>query len=308
LSTRGEDIVTGRGISPVVQHWLGRRGQSISCRLAAAFLVLTSAACASKAPVEAYPALTPLYSSALDGGTLTPIAGTILVTVKPFAASPTETINRITVTTNIGDKQGTMRMDGRMSAERSGDLITILHVIEATTATGDIALMQEKADRYRGARFEYVTDAYGDPKSFDVSLSGRPANSTPEDDARTIDFGSWVLPRSGIRQGQYIEELASPPSHPSRGPSSYHGQLSAQGIGTCRGRKVIVFNEDGSEIYDGRIVDFHGYVFLDVATGAWIHSYMRASYVSVVTSKFRGQAESSANIHVAIETMSDLKL
>ena len=84
---------------------------------------------------------------------------------------------------------------------------------------------------------------------------------------------------------------------------SYEGKLVAQGVGYWRGRKVIVFDENASVLFKKKIVEFHGYAFLDISTGAWTRNYLKAVFDTEALDNFHQPIRGASMLHVTVESV-----
>jgi hypothetical protein len=218
------------------------------------------------------------YVAVLDGGAVTPIQGAIVVKYSPYPTASFENVERGEGTGNGKTVSFSARMPGTTlaEAEEIGGLLSVTFTIQNVTATGDLSDEVQENLSIKGAKVTLlVSEPYGPIKNVNVFLSPPFTDpARPEAKAKELAkaFLADILPHEGFHQGDTIPYHETYPStHRGRGSSSFDGKAVVIGKGFYRGRPVIVLDVSGVATVDDQGLGFHGYLFLDSATGIWSH-------------------------------------
>jgi hypothetical protein len=226
-------------------------------------------------PTAPIPALS--YAAVLDGGAVTPIQGAIVVKYSPYPTASFENVERGEGTGKGRTVSFSARMTGTTlaEAEEIGGLLSVTFTIQKVTATGDLSDEVPVSLSIKGAKVTLlVSEPYGPIKNVNVFLPPPFTDpARPEAKAKELAkaFLADVLPDEGFHQGNTIPYHETYPSTRRQGGSSFDGKAVVIGKGFYRERPVIVLDVSGVATVDDQGLGFHGYLFLDTATGIWSH-------------------------------------
>lgn len=194
-------------------------------------LLLPLAGCASKRQVAADPPAPALsYLAVLDDGKITPLEGTVVLTVKPFPTAMFEEESETTITTGGKRMNASLRKTGRTGAAADGGMISIVTYYDHITMTGNLDTYAEDAQLYKGAKVTEVVDPYGAVRNLSVSLPGVSKGSSQDPygyEVHNPQSEDWVLPKDGMHQGQVFNYTI--PADPSKERSATAIQLVVRG-------------------------------------------------------------------------------
>jgi len=267
--------------------------------IASVVILLLIAACVSKPVAKDPPPVppTPSYLAVLDGGKLVPLDEPLIVTMKPFPTATFQKTKQVSATVGAQGLAGSLKTAGRVSAQQSDDLVSIVEFVDQAGASGNLPTFIQEAKASRGAQYKFVVDVYGVLKDYAVVYASPSPKDAKGFELHNPDISTWVLPTDGFHQDQVLartEPYESPLPH-----SAYSGKLIVKGRGAYRGRAVVVFEESGSVVINSNLYEVRGYRLLDVATGIWIH------VDTVATSQGRPSAGTS---NFREETIEDIGL
>jgi hypothetical protein len=258
------------------KSWLADLERQSLRRVAATAFLLLVVACASKPPAkDPPPPPAPSYLTVLDGGKLIPLDEPVIVTMKPFPTATYQKTKQVWATVAYQDVTSSLRLAGRISAQQSGDLITVVTFVDQAGTSGNMPVYVAEAKIARGARYKVVIDAAGVIKDYGVLYASPSPKDAKGYELHNPDISTWNLPRDGFHQDQVVARTA--PYESSLPHSAYSGKMVVKGRGTYRGRAVVVFEESGSVVVNSNLYEVHGYRLLDVGTGIWIRMDMVAT-------------------------------
>jgi hypothetical protein len=239
--------------------------------------LLTGCAARHAAPNVAtapIPALS--YASALDGGNVTPIQSPIIVKHVPYPTASFERLMRASGTHTGETRTFMSRMTGTTFAVSSGDLVDITFAVEDATSSPKTQADETGDLLPKGTKITLLVEPYGFVKDVRVSLppssGSRTISGEIEKKVRGEFAAGGTLPKDGFHQGENFSIDTFLPATSNEKDGTLKGTAIVRGLGTYRGRPVIVCEVTGVTVFDDQPLGIHSYKFLDLATGLWSHT------------------------------------